>query len=94
MLCFLDIVEECRRAKHWIYCSQSTLKILTQKIKGTNNYEDTKDSDVVVITSYPKKAGMSRDDLIATNTKIVKEVTENVAKHSPNSVIIVVTKPA
>ena len=81
MLCFLDIVEECRRAKHWIYCSQSTLKILTQKIKGTNNYEDTKDSDVVV-KLWPRKPGMSRDDLIATNTKIVKEVTENVAKHS------------
>lgn len=61
---------------------------------GTNSYEDTADSDVVIITSgIPRKPGMSRDDLISTNTKIVKEVTENVVKHSPNSILILVTNP-
>ena len=61
---------------------------------GTNNYEDTANSDVVIITSgIPRKPGMSRDDLISTNTKIVKEVTESVVKHSPNSILILVTNP-
>jgi malate dehydrogenase len=61
---------------------------------GTNNYEDTANSDVVIITSgIPRKPGMSRDDLISTNTKIVKEVTENVVKHSPHSILILVTNP-
>ncbi|MGI9535077.1 MAG: malate dehydrogenase [Thermodesulfobacteriota bacterium] len=62
--------------------------------KGTNNYEDTANSDVVIITSgIPRKPGMSRDDLVSTNTKIVKEVTENVVKHSPDSILILVTNP-
>ncbi|MGI9553657.1 MAG: malate dehydrogenase [Thermodesulfobacteriota bacterium] len=61
---------------------------------GTNNYEDTANSDVVIITSgIPRKPGMSRDDLVSTNTKIVKEVTENVIKHSPDSILILVTNP-
>lgn len=61
---------------------------------GSNDYEATADSDVVIITSgIPRKPGMSRDDLISTNTKIVKEVTENVAKKSPDSILILVTNP-
>ena len=61
---------------------------------GTNNYEDTSNSDVVIITSgIPRKPGMSRDDLVSTNTKIVKEVTENVIKYSPDSILILVTNP-
>ena len=61
---------------------------------GTNSYEETANSDVVIITSgIPRKPGMSRDDLVSTNTKIVKEVTENVAKHSPNAILILVTNP-
>src|SRR6185503_17481834 len=64
------------------------------KITGTSNYADTKDSDVVIVTAgIPRKPGMSRDDLIATNVKIVKSVAENVAKHSPNAVMIVVSNP-
>ena len=54
----------------------------TRTIGSTNNYELTKDSDVVVITSgLPRKPGMSRDDLIGTNAKIVESVTENIIKH-------------
>jgi malate dehydrogenase len=66
----------------------------TRVIGSTNNYEATKDSEVVVITSgLPRKPGMSRDDLIATNAEIVKTVTENVIKYSPNAKIIVVSNP-
>jgi malate dehydrogenase len=64
------------------------------RITGTTSYEPTRDSDVVIITAgMPRKPGMSRDDLIAINTGIVKEVSENVAKHSPNAVLIVVSNP-
>ena len=90
----LDIVDGMPQGKALDLLQSGPVEGFNTKIKGTNNYEDTKDSDVVVITSgIPRKPGMSRDDLIATNTKIVKEVTQNVAKHSPNSIIIVVTNP-
>jgi len=60
----------------------------------TNDYTKTANSDVVVITSgLPRKPGMSRDDLISTNANIVKSVTENISKHSPNAIIIVVSNP-
>ena len=63
-------------------------------IIGTNEYRDTAGSDVVVITAgLPRKPGMSRDDLLMKNYNIVKEVTENVVKHSPNAILIVVSNP-
>jgi malate dehydrogenase len=63
-------------------------------ITGTNDYADTAHSDVVVITSgFPRKPGMSRDDLLKKNQEVVSQVTEQVAKHSPDSIIIVVTNP-
>ena len=66
----------------------------SRTIGSTNDYSKTADSDVVVITSgLPRKPGMSRDDLIGTNAGIVKSVTENVVKYSPNSIIIVVSNP-
>jgi malate dehydrogenase len=64
------------------------------KIVGSTSYEPTASSDVVIITAgIPRKPGMSRDDLIATNTKIVREVSEKVAQHSPEAVLIVVSNP-
>ncbi|MEX0881904.1 MAG: malate dehydrogenase, partial [Cyclobacteriaceae bacterium] len=61
---------------------------------STNDYTKTTGSDVVVITSgLPRKPGMTRDDLIETNSGIVKMVTENVVKHSPEAIIIVVSNP-
>ncbi|HEY7536317.1 MAG TPA: malate dehydrogenase [Thermodesulfobacteriota bacterium] len=61
---------------------------------GTNGYEETQGSDIVIITSgIPRKPGMSRDDLLSTNTKIVKQVTQEVVKKSPNSILILVTNP-
>ncbi|MFN3395406.1 MAG: malate dehydrogenase [Thermodesulfovibrionales bacterium] len=63
-------------------------------VKGTNKYEDTADSDIVVITAgFPRKPGMSRDDLLHANAKVVSEVTENIARFSPDAIIIVVTNP-
>jgi malate dehydrogenase len=63
-------------------------------IVGATDYAPTAGSDVVIITAgIPRKPGMSRDDLIATNSAIVKEVAQNVAKHSPDAVLIVVSNP-
>jgi malate dehydrogenase len=66
----------------------------SRTIGATNDYAKTAGSDVVVITSgLPRKPGMSRDDLIGTNAGIVKSVTENIVKHSPDAIIIVVSNP-
>jgi malate dehydrogenase len=66
----------------------------TRTIGSTNDYSKTAGSEVVVITSgLPRKPGMSRDDLIATNAGIVKSVTENVIKHSPDAIIVIVSNP-
>ncbi|MBH05955.1 MAG: malate dehydrogenase [Phycisphaeraceae bacterium] len=63
-------------------------------ITGTVDYADIADSDVVVITAgLPRKPGMSRDDLVATNVKIVKQVSENIKQHAPDSIVIVVSNP-
>jgi len=66
----------------------------TRTVGSTNDYSRTAGSDVVVITSgLPRKPGMSRDDLIATNAKIVKTVTENVIEHSPEAILVIVSNP-
>ncbi|GAA0188204.1 malate dehydrogenase [Fulvivirga kasyanovii] len=66
----------------------------TRTVGSTNDYSKTAGSDVVVITSgLPRKPGMTRDDLIETNAGIVKSVTDNVVKHSPEAIIIVVSNP-
>ncbi|MFT7544625.1 MAG: malate dehydrogenase, partial [Gammaproteobacteria bacterium] len=73
----------------------SPINMFDSRITGsTNDYTKTAGSEVVVITSgIPRKPGMSRDDLIATNAGIVKSVTEEVVKHSPDAVIIIVSNP-
>ena len=66
----------------------------TRTVGSTNDYSKTAGSDVVVITSgLPRKPGMSRDDLIATNAGIVKTVTENVIQHSPDAILVIVSNP-
>jgi malate dehydrogenase len=63
-------------------------------VTGTNDYADTANSDIVVITSgFPRKPGMSRDDLVKKNQEVVSQVTEQVVKHSPHCIIIMVTNP-
>jgi malate dehydrogenase len=64
------------------------------KLVGTVDYEATKDSDIVIITAgFPRKPGMSRDDLLMKNYEVVKTAAENAAKYSPNAIIILVTNP-
>jgi len=64
------------------------------KIKGTNNYEDTAGSDLVVFTAgFPRKPGMSRDDLLKANFEVVKSATQQVVQYSPNAILIMVTNP-
>ncbi|TGB04082.1 malate dehydrogenase [Halobacillus salinus] len=64
------------------------------KVKGTSSYEDTKDSDLVIITAgIARKPGMSRDDLVATNAKIMKSITKEIVTYSPDCYIIVLTNP-
>ena len=91
----LDIKENLAEGKALDMWETSPIWPFDSRIKGvTNDYSATKDSEVVVITSgLPRKPGMSRDDLISTNAGIVKSVTENVVKHSPNTIIIVVSNP-
>lgn len=61
---------------------------------GTNDYADTANSDIVVVTSgFPRKPGMTRDDLVKKNQEIVSQVTEQVVKHSPNCIMVMVTNP-
>lgn len=63
-------------------------------VVGTNDYRDTANSDIVVITSgFPRKPGMTRDDLVKKNQEVITQVTEQVVKYSPNSIIIMVTNP-
>ncbi|GAB4312044.1 MAG: malate dehydrogenase [Bacteroidales bacterium] len=77
-----------------IWQSSSINNFNTRVVGATNNYLRTKGSGVVVITSgLPRKPGMSRDDLIKTNAKIVKEVTEKVVKYSPEATLIIVSNP-
>ncbi len=90
----IDIVEGVPQGKGLDLYEASPVEKFNSKIIGTNNYEDTKDSDIVIITAgLPRKPGMSRDDLLATNAKIVKSVTEQIVKYSPDCFIIVVSNP-
>lgn len=91
----LDIKENFAEGKALDMWQTAPINMYDSRITGsTNDYSKTAGSEVVVITSgLPRKPGMSRDDLIATNAGIVKTVTENVIRHSPNAIIIVVSNP-
>ncbi len=91
----LDIKENFAEGKALDIWEASPVNYFDTRVTGsTNDYTKTANSDVVVITSgIPRKPGMSRDDLIATNAKIVKMVTEQVIEHSPEAVIVIVSNP-
>jgi len=90
----IDIIEGIPQGKGLDLWESAPIRGFDSRLIGTNDYKDTKDSDVVVITAgVPRKPGMSRDDLLMTNFKIVKSVTEEVVKNSPNTIIIVVSNP-
>ncbi|MCF2445669.1 malate dehydrogenase [Dyadobacter sp. CY345] len=94
-LVLLDIKEGVSEGKSLdMYQTAALLGFNTKPVGSTNDYEKTKGSDVVVITSgIPRKPGMTREELIGINAGIVKSVTENVLKYSPKAIIIVVSNP-
>ncbi len=93
-VCIVDIVEGLPQGKALDLLEASPVEGFDANIVGTNDYADTADSDVVIITAgLPRKPGMSRDDLLAKNTAIVKSVTEQIAKYSPNAYLIIVSNP-
>ena len=90
----VDIIEGMPQGKALDMLQCGPVLGFDSRIIGTNSYEETANSDIVVITSgVPRKPGMSRDDLVLTNMKIVKEVTERVVKYSPNCILIMVANP-
>jgi malate dehydrogenase len=90
----IDINGDAAKGKALDLFEASPVEGFDSNVIGGSDYTLTKDSDVVVITAgLPRKPGMSRDDLLATNAKIVKECAQNVAKFSPNCVLIVVSNP-
>lgn len=90
----VDVNEGAAKGKALDLFEASPIDGFDSKVIGTSDYSDTKDSDVVIITAgLPRKPGMSRDDLLATNAKIMKEVCQNIKKTSPNSVVIIVSNP-
>ena len=90
----IDIVEGLPQGKALDIQQAAPIVNYDSKIIGTNDYADTAGSDLVVITSgSPRKPGMSRDDLLAVNQKVITAVTSEIVKHSPDSIIVVVTNP-
>jgi malate dehydrogenase len=90
----VDIVEDMPQGKALDLMQSGPVYGYDTLVTGANSYEPTAGSDVVVITSgIPRKPGMSRDDLLKTNAGIVQSVTSQVAKHSPNAILIVVSNP-
>ena len=90
----LDIVEGLAEGKALDIAEAGPVQLYDSSITGTRDWEQTADSNVVIITSgLPRKPGMSRDDLLAKNVQIVKDVSKKIIKHSPNSIIIVVCNP-
>ncbi|MEJ5306381.1 MAG: malate dehydrogenase [Ignavibacteria bacterium] len=89
-----DIVQDMPQGKALDIAEAARVDGFDVKVTGTNSYEDTKDSDIVIITAgLPRKPGMSRDDLLTTNAEIMKVVAENVKNTSPNAIVIVVSNP-
>lgn len=90
----MDVIEGLPQGKALDILESAPILDFDTHIIGTNSYQETANSDVVVITSGTgRKPGMTRDELLLTNIKIITEVTHNVVNHSPNGIIIMVTNP-
>jgi malate dehydrogenase len=93
-LVLLDVVEGIPQGKGLDMYETGPVGLFDTRIKGSNDYADTADSDIVIITAgLPRKPGMTREDLLMKNAGIVREVTENIMKHSKNPIIVVVSNP-
>ena len=89
-----DVDEDMAKGKALDIAQSTSINGSNIGFKGTSNYEDTKNSDVIIITAgIPRKPGMSRDDLLGTNLKIIKQVAEGVKKTSPKAFVICITNP-
>ncbi|MCU0364960.1 MAG: malate dehydrogenase, partial [Ignavibacteriaceae bacterium] len=89
-----DIVEDMPQGKTLDIVEASRIDGFDVSLKGTNDYKDIAGSDIVIVTAgLPRKPGMSRDDLLTTNAKIMQSVAENVKKHAPNSIAIIISNP-
>lgn len=89
-----DVASGIAKGKALDIAQSSSVDGFDVKFSGTDNYEDIKDSDVIIITAgVPRKPGMSRDDLLSINLKIIKQVSEGIKKYSPNSFVICITNP-
>ena len=90
----VDVIEGVPQGKGLDMLESAPVEGYDVRIVGTNGYDETADSDIVVITAgIARKPGMSRDDLLYTNNDIIKGVTEQVAKRSPNAILILVSNP-
>jgi malate dehydrogenase len=90
----VDIVEGVPQGKALDLNEAAPIEKHDSHLTGANSYEETAGSDIVIITAgIPRKPGMSRDDLISTNAGIVKSVTQEVASHSPEAILIIVSNP-
>jgi malate dehydrogenase len=90
----VDVVEGVPQGKALDMLESAPIEGYDVRIVGTNGYEETAGSDIIVITAgFPRKPGMSRDDLLLANHEVVRSATEQAAKHSPNAILILVTNP-
>ena len=90
----LDIINALPQGKALDILESAPILNFNSRVTGTNSYRDTADSNLVIITSgSPRKPGMTRDELLQTNMRIVTDVTNNIVSHSPNCIIIMVTNP-
>ena len=89
-----DVATGIAKGKALDIAQSSPVNGFNIKLSGTDNYEDTKNSDVIIITAgVPRKPGMTRDDLLGINLKIIKQVAEGIKKTSPNAFVICITNP-
>jgi malate dehydrogenase len=89
-----DVAEGIAKGKALDIAQSSSVDGFNVNISGTNNYEDTKNSDVIIITAgVPRKPGMTRDDLLGINLKIIKQVADGIKNTSPNAFVICITNP-
>jgi len=89
-----DVASGVAKGKALDIAQSSSVDGFNVKFSGTDDYQDIKDSDVIIITAgVPRKPGMSRDDLLNINLKIIKQVAEGIKKHSPNAFVICITNP-
>ena len=93
-LVLFDVASGIAKGKGLDIAQSSSVDGFNVKFSGTDNYEDIKYSDVIIITAgVPRKPGMSRDDLLGINLKIIKQVAEGIKKNSPNAFVICITNP-